>query len=113
MVNILVSGTSSGAVIAYALATNQIELIENLWLEVNGKHALSLLYKVVFKRVIKKYSKRLIKENDQVSLPLYITSFKVFTRLKFRYLKFEGSYQPSWNKIMKKVKALEYEKLYI
>ena len=95
-----VSGTSSGAVIAYALATNQIELTENLWLEVNGKHALSLWYKVVFRRLIKKNSKRLIKENDNVKLPLYITSFKVFPKFKFRYIKFEGKYTTSWNKII-------------
>ncbi|MBP3308515.1 MAG: patatin-like phospholipase family protein [Clostridia bacterium] len=94
------SGASMGLFTAYALATDKMEELKDLYEQINTSNSLSLFWQVCAKKLLKHAMDAFFTSKDKVSFPVCFP-LTLMPILKTKYFWLNGEFNPFWSDYFK------------
>lgn len=95
------AGSSIGIFNAYFYLADKMDLGRELWLNFDAKGYFKLYREIVLKGFINKSIEKIIKEEDVLPCPLYVSASSILPWPGHRYYKISGQNKPIWKKLMR------------
>ncbi len=91
----IITGSSVGAINAYALASNKVSMLKSWWENCDYPNLLSIVYNVRINKIVDQMIDSLVDETDNLDIPLYVTTSCV-KKLTLYYWLMHNDYKDWW-----------------